>query len=298
MTDRFQKAAELLGSDNIDARVAGIYLFERLARDSPADHPVIFTVLTEFLRTSAAKTGCEQAERSSTKPAPPDIRAVLTAIVRRDNSRDSDPLNLGYTCLTSGWLSNASLVDASFYRANLVDVSFLETDLSRAIFFEANLSGATATLANLPSASFVGADLTYAVLAGANLADANLGCGLVSLDAPPTCANLTGVELDCVTGGDGWRRCASLIDARLTGANLASADLERANLTGASLDCFQLPGQERCVNLTGANLAGANLTGADLTGADLTGADLTNIYYDSSTVWPAGFTPPPSRQDP
>ena len=62
-------------------------------------------------------------------------------------------------------------------------------------------------------------------------------------------------------------------DAWLISASLVGADLSKANLTGARLD------------------------GADLTGADLTGANLTDIRYDTSTRWPEGFTPPPSRSE-
>jgi len=62
------------------------------------------------------------------------------------------------------------------------------------------------------------------------------------------------------------------------GANLEGAVLRNANLTGATL--------------TGTILRDADLRGADLTGADLDGADLAEIRADSTTRWPAGFTPP------
>ena len=48
----------------------------------------------------------------------------------------------------------------------------------------------------------------------------------------------------------------------------------------------------------GATLDDANLRGTDLTEADLARASLNNVYYDASTKWPAGFTPPPSRAKP
>ncbi|WP_228830243.1 pentapeptide repeat-containing protein [Nocardia beijingensis] len=38
-----------------------------------------------------------------------------------------------------------------------------------------------------------------------------------------------------------------------------------------------------------------DLTGADLTGADLTGANLFGVYYDDTTRWPDGYTPPKSH---
>jgi uncharacterized protein YjbI with pentapeptide repeats len=33
---------------------------------------------------------------------------------------------------------------------------------------------------------------------------------------------------------------------------------------------------------------------ANLSGADLSDADLTGVAYDDETVWPDGFSPPPS----
>jgi hypothetical protein len=43
-TDRYTKAIEQLGSDKIDVRIGGIYALERVARDSPRDHPTTIGV--------------------------------------------------------------------------------------------------------------------------------------------------------------------------------------------------------------------------------------------------------------
>ncbi len=43
------------------------------------------------------------------------------------------------------------------------------------------------------------------------------------------------------------------------------------------------------------NLRKSCLARAKLSGSDLRGADLRGILYDSTTIWPEGFTPPPSR---
>lgn len=105
--------------------------------------------------------------------------------------------------------------------------------------------------------------------------------------------------------------------ADLSGANLSEADLSRANFARANLKGADLArarlrgayfGPERIPEAT--NQSGADLTEADLNGADLSDADLahanltgallkravlTNVFYDANTVWPQGFTPPPSR---
>lgn len=105
--------------------------------------------------------------------------------------------------------------------------------------------------------------------------------------------------------------------ADLAGANLSESDLSRANFARANLRGADLAratlrgsyfGPERIpdvIDRSGADLSDADLSGADLTDADLghahlTGARLnravlTNVFYDADTVWPDGFTPPPSR---
>ena len=50
VTDRYTKAIEQLGSDKLDVRIGGIYALERIARDSPRDHPTVMEVLTAFIR--------------------------------------------------------------------------------------------------------------------------------------------------------------------------------------------------------------------------------------------------------
>ncbi|MEV2225941.1 pentapeptide repeat-containing protein [Nocardia vinacea] len=262
VTDRFQKAVDQLTSDKIDIRLGGIYLLERLAKDSPADHSTVFAVLAAFLRTHTTTSVCAKPTRSA--PVPIDVQAVLTVIGRRDDTRDDRTedeyglrrtFDLRQTCLLGAQLDGVSLTAADFT--------------------EANLSGTW---------------LNSAKLAGAQFGNANL-----------TGAQLIGAELNCVEHEHGGRlRCtdfggANLNDANLTFAYLTDADLTDATLARADLTGVNLLG----ANLTGANLVGADLTDAQLTytipGAGSLNADLTDIYYDHATRWPDGYTPPKSR---
>lgn len=90
--------------------------------------------------------------------------------------------------------------------------------------------------------------------------------------------------------------------ANLAGANLHDTNLTRAALRGAYLGPERIPDAQGRdgADLTGADLTDADLTDADLSHADLSGATLTraklaNVFYNAQTVWPQGFTPPPSR---
>ncbi|WP_067466678.1 pentapeptide repeat-containing protein [Nocardia amamiensis] len=258
VTDRFQKAVDQLTSDKIDIRLGGIYLLERLAKDSPADHPTIFAVLSAFLRTHTSASACETPTPAT--PAPVDVQAVLTVIGTREASRDDHrrTFDLRRTCLSGMQLNAANLTRTELGYANL-------------------------THAELAFANLVGAQLDRASLTGAHLGGVNLSC-----------ARDSGGSLSCASLGEANLTEASLSDADLTGAafvraNLTNAQLARANLTDANL---------LGANLTGANLVGADLTNAQLTATFTTGtldANLTDIYYDHATRWPEGFTPPKSR---
>ncbi|MEU1521737.1 hypothetical protein ABZ413_05975 [Nocardia rhamnosiphila] len=47
-----------MASDQATVRVSSIYLFERLAKDSPADHPTIVALLGTFIRAHAGNEKC------------------------------------------------------------------------------------------------------------------------------------------------------------------------------------------------------------------------------------------------
>lgn len=144
---------------------------------------------------------------------------------------------------------------------NLAQLDLSHTNGSRSDFSQAVLRGARLQHADLTEiaardADLVGADLRSARLVKADLSDAELAR-----------ANLQEVLMD---------------HARLVGANLSGADLRDASIRGASF--------------SRAILRGADLRGADLTdAADLETADLLDALFDSSTLWPSGFSPPQPR---
>ncbi|MFX0579322.1 pentapeptide repeat-containing protein [Nocardia nepalensis] len=299
VTDRFQKAVEQLASDKVDTRIAGVYLLERLAKDSPPDHTVIFGVLTAFLRTHASRSDCAPVERAATQKAPPDIQAALTVVGRRNIMNDPDEIDLAGTCLAHARLFG-NFADSTLAEANLTDILTRSTNLARADF----------RLANLSSAVLLGANLHGANLRGASLSKSDLGCDLLP-DNTISCTNLRDADLGCVYETDPSPTCADLTDAELTGADLTMVNFAGANLTRAVFNCIiESDGKRTCAdltsawlenaNLTGALLRGVNMTdaylpGANLTSAKLEEANLTNIFYDNTTLWPDGFTPPPSR---
>ncbi|MEU6586496.1 pentapeptide repeat-containing protein [Nocardia sp. NPDC046763] len=215
VTDRFRLAAEQLASDKINIKLSGIYLLERLAKDSPPDHATVYAVLAAFVRTQAPVTSCDTQQA-----APIDIQAALTAIGDQDTQAWLEgKTDLNRTCLASADLVRADLNHADLFGANLFGADLTNANLTKANLTDAKLeytslpfTGLAYTSlvrANLSNAYLTNADLTKADLFGANLTDANLEY-----------ANLTD---------------ANLTDANLNHANLTGANLNHANLTGANL---------------------------------------------------------------
>ncbi|WP_433733517.1 pentapeptide repeat-containing protein [Nocardia sp. CA-129566] len=228
VTDRFRLAAEQLASEKISVRISGIYLLERLAKDSPTDHSTVFALLGAFVRTQtifAPQCATETPLPSETTAA--DIQTALTVIGRRDTAND-------YTAGLD--LRRACLAGANFSGVELYKVDLTLSDLKYANLANGALAGITLTRANLVGADLHGADLSYTLLDGANL----------------TRADLTAVEL--------WNTNlthATLTDARLIGATFDGTELMEADLTGADL---------RGAKLYGADLTNAKLDSADLSG--------------------------------
>jgi len=304
VTDRYTKAIEQLGSNTADVIIGGIYALERIARDSPRDHPTVMEVLAACIREHSREplprttSGVDTPERAMR----PDIQAAVTVIGRRDTTHDGGQINLRHVYLPHADLPGAKLfgVDlegADLTGANLTGVKLKEANLRDAHFEGANFApaevpipgvagGYTYTASDLRGADLAGADLTDAVLAGADFKDATLHrtilCCAILGNADLTGANLAGAVLAgaVLTG-------ANFTGADLTGADLTDASLMGANLTGANLTGVDLTDARLgMANFTRAILHGANLTqamliGANFTGARLTGANLTRAYLSA-----------------
>jgi hypothetical protein len=86
ITDRYTKAVEQLGHDQLDVRLGGIYALERIARDSPEDRGTIEEVLTTFVRGQApwpppsaasAQSAATQLPASATQQSVPPAQSEI-----------------------------------------------------------------------------------------------------------------------------------------------------------------------------------------------------------------------------
>jgi uncharacterized protein YjbI with pentapeptide repeats len=190
-------------------------------------------------------------------------------------------------------LSGLLMAGADLASANLASARLEGADLSNAILVEADLGRANLTNATLMNANLTNANLTDARFAGVNLAGADLSYATGLSDTylsgfgAQEKLNMTGVKLRWVS---------------LDRSNFAFMDLTNADLTNATLfHAFLVGTNFRGATLTNVFLGGADITGADFREADLSGAHIDSVKYiggfcyNSATVWPAGFSPPPSR---
>jgi hypothetical protein len=266
ITDRFSRAVDQLGSDDLTARLGGIYALERIARDSPRDYGPVMEVLTAFARQeSPLPANGVATPAASAPPIPVEVEAVFKVIGRRTPAQVLAELDAG-SCLELTGI-NAVGADLAGY------------DLRNTCWDRSDLRGATLNRAELSDATFVDSTLIQANLDSIEAQGANF------YQSDLTLANLSR---------------ANLREANFLAANLSTATLQGTDLTGADLIGTNL----RNALLLGSDLGEANVLDADFTGAVLSDADLTTVegltaeqiepaIVDGATRLPANIDVPP-----
>jgi Pentapeptide repeats (8 copies) len=267
-SDRFGKAIEHLGSDNIDVRLGGIFALDKLAWDTPSEHPDVYNVLTSFVRGHAVvgKDACADSSPPGVVPSSPAPASPAPSSMAALTSLAPSPVA---AVASSAPTSPASTGPRP--KEDIQTVIYLVGRRNRQ--YDSMNESIDFSHACLRGASFLAetvADYSDVNMNSSDLRSANLG--LAKLEN----AYLMGATLDD----------ALIISAKLHGARLTYAHMWRAGLSGADL---------RGAHVANADLRSANLCNADLSDADLSGANLADVVYDSTTIWPRGFQPPPSR---
>jgi hypothetical protein len=170
ITERYSRAVEHLGSDNVDVRMGGIYALERVARNSAEDRETIVALLCAFVRSRspwppgpgqpAADTAPGDLSSLATRAG--DVQAAVQAVCRMRAAFPAARIYLPRTDLRYSSLGGLDLAGA-----NLGDAG-----LCRARLGSANLRGATLIGSDLRQVDLRDADLGDARLAGADLAGA------------------------------------------------------------------------------------------------------------------------------
>lgn len=229
VTERFTRAIELLGSDEMNVRLGAIYSLERLAQDSRSDIPAVVEILGAFTRNRAPYYGKRPRISSSSVPRPQqgvpgadgfprppeDVQAAVTVLSRRRYGQSAPPADLQTTYLLGANLTDAKLSGSKF-QGSLLDGAFLtNADLKGADLRLAILSWAWAPDVDLRETRTSGTDFRDAVLWGAKFGPV--------VDADFRNASLSGADFKGVDAGSSNFEEASLDDADLRGADLSDA---------------------------------------------------------------------------
>jgi hypothetical protein len=206
ITDRFTRAVDQLGNDNVDVRIGGIYALERIAKNSADDRPTVQVVIGSYVRTHAPwqvgspggpaqPTSTVDHTLPSLRMRAPDVQTAMVVLCRRPPSRKAPRLYLSRVDLRGIQLFGRTLTNALVNQSNLARADLPGTRLDRSDFKGTDLRDA-----NLERASLRGASLRDAQLAGSNV------------------------------------RAADLREADLRGADMRAEHLAEALLTGARAD--------------------------------------------------------------
>ena len=159
LTARCATAVEQLGSEELDVRIGGIRVLERVAREAPAEHPAVMEMLAAFIRERAYPQGppADPGGQARERPLRPDVQAAMTAVGRRLGERDTGPVDLARADLTGADLTSAKLTGADLSGARLTGADLTGADLTGASLADTDLTGADLTRTDLTRTELTGA---------------------------------------------------------------------------------------------------------------------------------------------
>lgn len=325
VAERFGKAIDQLGNNELGVRVGGIFALEQIAQSSPEEHWLVMEVLTSYIRDqslrgkSVFKTNVDEEnhlEESNIQAilrniraelaisVTTDIQAALTVISRRRSSQDP----------------KSRVIDLSFCDIRGADLK--NAKLSNADLRGTKLSGAYLESANLSYAKLKGADLTHAVLNNANLKKVKLNHAFLNFayleKAELQDSDLTNAEFKAANLQQAKLNRSTLHHVIFTQAKLQGTDLRQSKLSFANLrdsvidnktkldkkwkrihDINTNGAQNRVLDgfdfsesmLANANFEGASLKNANFDGANLGGANFKNACLDNASFIKTNIMP-------
>ena len=223
LNERYQKGAEMLGSEVLAVRLGGIYALDRLAREYPGDYHVqIMSLLCAFVRNPTGKpveatlpingltadaelkAGWDEAGDEAGDDRPLRVREDVQAIMTAVGDRREEQIEIEREKEYMLDLSGADLKYVRLVDVNMDNVVLFKADLAEAVLVGAKLTGSKLTGANLAGANLDSADLKSVRLINVNLEG----------------ANLTGADLKSMLLFDVNLEGAFLLDADLTGTSI------------------------------------------------------------------------------
>lgn len=157
--ERYQKGAEMLGSEVLSVRMGGIYALQRLAKEHPEEYHIqIMRLLCAFVRRPTPDKDYEAELYNNLRGkvhhniegpiAREDVQGAMQAIGTRGDQeveleKDQEfQLDLSHARLRHMTLRYLNLYGANLYNTDLFDAILVFTDLTSAWLSEATLSKA------------------------------------------------------------------------------------------------------------------------------------------------------------
>ena len=289
LNERYQKGAEMLGSEILSVRLGGIYALQRLAEECPEQYHIqnmrLFCAFVRFpTKDQSLESGQMEIEPHTLLGIRQDIEAVMKAVGSRAKPlitlerTDSFRLDLRGADLPRAQLLDADLSNAYFHHSKFPGARFANTNLSGAFFNYADLSGAEFRDVNFTGTSLFRAKLKCAMLQNADLPRGDFDYADLS-GANLLRANLSGAYFQEAIVTNAWLECANLSGAHFLHANLCGARLMKANLSGANF---------LEADLNKANLSDANLSGVEFSnGGHQPAKGLTQTQLDEARADPS-----------
>ena len=266
LNERYQKGAEMIGSEVLSVRLGGLYALQSLSSEYPEQYHVqIMRLFCAFVRHLAVDGDAKNIQSSDSETNPTEPRADVQAVMDAIGARGESELNLEELGGYKLDLRHVNLRRASLAATNLSNARFSGACLVGAALGEANLTNAI-----LNQADLTGSRLGGAILCGARLHRAILQSAVFWTPWPPGPLRFISYY-------------NALQEGKVLSADLSSAKLDKSDLSSASLQGAQLSG----ANLTDATLCGAKLSGAKLSGTTLVKTNLTGATFSDDGKIPA-----------
>ena len=197
LNERYQKGAEMLGSQVLEVRLGGIYALQSLAAGHPKEYHIrIMRLLSTFVRNPNR----DKLETSGVMSMVND-RSEQQLALERDAEFYLDLRGANLKLLHV----SADLSGATLWRVDISLASIHGSQLSGAMLANADLSGTVLSHSDLSGAVFHNTKLSGTDFTGGSLPDARPVAGLIQEQLDQACAdpdnppNLDGV-LDAETG--------------------------------------------------------------------------------------------------
>ena len=223
LNQRYERGAEMLGSETLTVRIGGIYALANLANEQPERYhiPCIESICA-FVRYAPATVLNPVVRVAADDPAQrPQLRGDIEAAMKAISERSEPGIVIEREKQFQPDLSNADLRGLILPGANLERVILTGAKLDHAQLQDAKLQYADLRSATLTHAYLPSADLNPAILSGSDLSDAKAKSTDMSGSTLDNAMRNTVLDF------------AKLIGCHLNGVDMTGASLDWTNLSNA-----------------------------------------------------------------